>query len=104
MHIEAALRVEAEVLELSFEMSLHLQEVQRNILAWTTSGFDRGMPEVDGLVDERVGLGGLLVNGDFAKAAVLNRESFESKTATAARTGFDIVLEVGAMHRQGGGS
>ena len=83
-------------------MSLHLQEVQRNILAWTTSGFDRGMPEVDGLVDERVGLGGLLVNGDFAKAAVLNRESFESKTA--ARTGFDIVLEVGAMHRQGGGS
>lgn len=102
MHIEAALRVEAEVLELSFEMNLHLQEVQRNILAWTTSGSDRGMPEVDGLVDERVGLGGLLVNGDFAKAAVLNRESFESKTA--ARTGFDIVLEVGAMHRQGGGS
>jgi hypothetical protein len=102
MHIEAALRVEAEVLELSFEMSLHLQEVQRNILAWTTSGSDRGMPEVDGLVDERVGLGGLLVNGDFAKAAVLNRESFETKTA--ARTGFDIVLEVGAMHRQGGGS
>jgi hypothetical protein len=102
MHIEAALRVEAEVLELSFEMSLHLQEVQRNILAWTTSGSDRGMPEVDVLVDERVGFGGLLVNGDFAKAAVLNRESFESKTA--ARTGFDIVLEVGAMHRQGGGS
>ena len=102
MHIEAALRVEAEVLELSFEMSLHLQEVQRNILAWTTSGSDRGMPEVDGLVDERVGLRGLFGSGDFAKAAVLNRESFESKTA--ARTGFDIVLEVGAMHRQGGGS
>jgi hypothetical protein len=54
-----------------------------------------------GLVDERVGLRGLFGNGDFANAAVLIRGSFESKAA--ARTGFDIVLEVGAMHRQGGG-
>jgi hypothetical protein len=57
---------------------------------------------LDRLVDERVGFRGLFGNGDFAKAAVLIRESFESKAA--ARTGFDIVLEVGAMHRQGGGS
>jgi hypothetical protein len=39
MHVEAALRaVEREVLELAFEIGLHLQELEASIFAWMVTG------------------------------------------------------------------
>jgi hypothetical protein len=64
MHIEAALRaVEAEVLELAFEVGLHLQELEPEHLGVGNERIGPAVPDVDRLVDERIGLLGLVSDG-----------------------------------------
>jgi hypothetical protein len=64
VNIQAALRaVEAEVIEFSFEVGLHVQELQPKHLGVGDERIGPAVPDLDRLVDETVGLGGLLGYG-----------------------------------------
>jgi hypothetical protein len=69
MHVEAALRaVEGEVLEFSFEVGLHVQELQPKHLGVGDERIGPTVADLDRLVDERVGLRCLVgygVDGTF---------------------------------------
>ena len=64
MHIEAALpAVEAEVLELAFEVGLHLQELEPEHLGVGNERIGATVADLDRLVHQLVRFGGLLGDG-----------------------------------------
>jgi hypothetical protein len=64
VNVEAALgAVEGEVLELAFEIGLHLQELKPKHLGVGDERIRAAVPHLDRLVDELIGLGCLLGDG-----------------------------------------
>lgn len=64
MHIETALRaVQGERLEFSFEIAPHLEELQAQHLGVDDERIGATVADLDRLVDEGVGVGGLLGDG-----------------------------------------